>query len=290
MVTSDDRRPLRALLDWAGEVDTLHDRYFISPPGIDPGSRTDADDDALRPYHLSHEVSQRLSVAVDSLHGLRMMCVDTAQEHVNLRTFAPYPLLRAAVENACTVAWLLHPDDQLARVTRRFHLWARSHDARNDVEKIMSANPPKGVKPVSPTGWSRDGDFIGRMRDAGVADVDKILKDPKRNTTSTTAMVDQGADALGRRRNAYPATHYRLVWRSFSGASHGDLWALMSLPDREIVGEPDPITDRVGSRVFMTAEKLALWTHVTTTAVKGAISIYDRSRLVLREHAPNKPV
>jgi hypothetical protein len=285
VTSSDDERHRRALLEWAAKIDTLHERYFISPPGIDAGSRTDLDDQALRPYHLSHEVSQRLSVAVDCLHGLRMMCVDTEQGHLNLRTFAPYPLLRAAVENACTVAWLLRPDDQLDRVTRRFHLWARSHDSRNDVEKIMAANPPKGVKPPSPTGWSRDGDFIARMRDAGVADVDKILKDPQRNTTSTRRMVDQGADALGRRRGGYPAHHYRIVWRSFSGASHGDLWALMSLPDRDIVGEPDPVTDRVGSRVYMTAEKLVLWTHISTTAVKGAISLYDRSRLVLREHS-----
>jgi hypothetical protein len=282
----DEQKHLQALLAWGKGVEKLHKRYFSDPPPLHAGSQILSDDAALRPYHMSHEVSQRLSVAVDCLDGLRVMTIDAQGFPVILRTFAPYPLLRSAIENACAVAWLLEPVDEFTRVTRRFELWARSHDARNDVEKIVKANADKKSPAHDPRGWSRDTDFIERMRVAGVPKVDKILRDPKRNTTSTTRMVDAGAAALAKgSRGAYESHHYAVTWRALSGASHGDLWALMSLPDRDIVGEPDPETDRVGARVYMTASKMALWTDVATKAVKRAIGMYDRSRLVLADHA-----
>lgn len=241
---------------------------------------------------MSHEVTQRLSVAVDSLHGLRTMTMTEGDSGigVGLRTYAPYPLLRAAIENACTVAWLLSPSDEATRVTRRFQLWAKSHDARNDVELLMKANEDKMHRVPDPVGWSRDLGWIERMRQYGVPDVDKTLKDPKRAAT-TTRVVDSGAKALAQGARDYKGHHYSLAWRGLSGASHGDLWALMSLPDREVMGEPDPVTDRVGTSVFMTARTMALWTSLTTTAVTRAIGMYDRHRLVLTDHAqPSHPI
>jgi hypothetical protein len=287
---SEEAVNVRALLAWADEVEKLHARYFRGAPALHPGSRLDRDDAVLRPYHLSHEVSQRLSVALDSLHGLRAMTLDEASGGVELRTYAPFPLLRAALENACVVAWLLESDEELVRATRRVHLWVRSNQERFTVEKVIYKDVTNQRAKEPPTLIRRqDEDFLDRMRVLGVTDLDKLVKDPKRSTASVGAMVSGGSAALRKQRGSYQPQMYSVGWRALSGATHGDLWALMAVTMHEVLGEPDSATDRIDARVSFPISSFVVWTHMVTSAVKGSLRLYDRDRLVLTDHSQAKP-
>jgi hypothetical protein len=284
-IDPDEAADVRTLLAWANEVEKLHERYFRNTPDLNPGSRLDRDDALLRPYHLSHEVSQRLGVALDSLHGLRAMTLDEGSGGVELRTYAPFPLLRAALENACIVAWLLESEDDLVRATRRVHLWVRSNQERFTVDKAIYEEFLKHGGTQEPSQIrDRDVAFLERMREVGVADLDKLMKNPKRSTASVGDMVSVGAAALRRQRGTYQPQMYSVGWRALSGATHGDLWALMAVTMHEVLGEPDERNDRVNARVSFPVSSFVVWTHMVTSAVKGALRLYDRQRLVLRDH------
>lgn len=61
-----------------------------------------------------------MSHAVDHLHCLRALIADTRL----LNMYAPYTLVRAALENASAAVWLLSPARRTERITRRLRLAA----------------------------------------------------------------------------------------------------------------------------------------------------------------------
>jgi hypothetical protein len=267
---------ITTLRDWARKVDRLHERYFLSARPPQPGSRLATEDVDLWPYRLSYEASMRLSVAADFLHGVRCLTVDDQYEGVQLHTFSPFPLLRAALEGACTVAWLIDPHvDAITRARRRIELLVGSHAARDRVQGAM--NVPK-------QGWERDEDWLQRVTTMGI-DARAMVKNP-RQLTSNTEIVAAGAALLSAAKPKNPTGEAFLVgWRALSGLTHADLWAVMSVPAKAIESGSDPETDEVRATFYSTPETLILWTWLATLAVEQAGSWYDLQRLAFRDHA-----
>jgi hypothetical protein len=111
-----DRPHYAELLRRLDEVDGWLTRI---DPDVDhaqpsPGSPVRTDDARTHPYELSHGAWHSLSHAVDHLNCLRVLLRDAGVIHM----YAPYSLVRSALENASTAVWTLHPASRTERVAR----------------------------------------------------------------------------------------------------------------------------------------------------------------------------
>src|SRR5258708_22160694 len=111
---------LAELLRVLAEVDRWTSRIGsdVAPPGPQSGSALIGDDRHMHPHQLSHAAWSSLSHAVDHLHCLRSLLQDAHVIHM----FAPYSLVRGALENASAAVWMLHPSSRIERVGRRLRL------------------------------------------------------------------------------------------------------------------------------------------------------------------------
>jgi hypothetical protein len=168
-----------------------------------PGSALSADDEYLYPYRLSDAAWHALSHAVDHLSCLRAVVRDAGLIHM----YAPFSLLRAALENASAAVWMLQPTVSQDRLTRRLRLAA--DDIRND-EKVRQLTGRAAVRPK----WER----LNEVREiAGRASLDERLVLSGTNYSEIVGAVR--ADGL-------PDDHIKAIWRLCSGFAHGDLWTL----------------------------------------------------------------
>jgi hypothetical protein len=117
-VAEAERQYLLELLSELRKVDAWVARMDPStrPPGPPPGSSLYGDDARTRPYELSHGAWHALSHAVDHLNCLHVLLKDAQVIHM----FAPFSLVRAALENASAAVWMLQPPSRTSRVCRRF--------------------------------------------------------------------------------------------------------------------------------------------------------------------------
>jgi hypothetical protein len=101
---------------------------------VEQGSELDHDDRALGDYALSYAAWDALAHAVDHLHMLKTG-VDNG---VTTHPFAPFTLLRAAIENSATAVWLLSPESTEDRVTRRLQQAAKDINMSEDIKELIS--------------------------------------------------------------------------------------------------------------------------------------------------------
>lgn len=90
-------------------------------PKSEPGSLLFEDDQATYPFPISNDVRYLLVVAADNLSGLRSMILEATENGVptlNLHVFAPYTLIRNAIECAGTALWIMAPAERHERVLR----------------------------------------------------------------------------------------------------------------------------------------------------------------------------
>lgn len=80
-----------------------------------PRSPLRGDDDRAHPYEVSHAAWHSLSHAVDHLSCLRALLGDAKVVHM----YAPFSLVRSALENACAAVWMLQPPRRADRLVRR---------------------------------------------------------------------------------------------------------------------------------------------------------------------------
>ena len=122
-VSQDDSRYHQAVVKRMDRINLWLQRLdpVSGGPTVRSGSATESDDGIPAPYQMSHEAWRKLSSAVDHVNAARAPLA--AAEPV-LYPFAPYTLLRAALENASVTVWLLTPNEQEERVRRRLRLAA----------------------------------------------------------------------------------------------------------------------------------------------------------------------
>jgi hypothetical protein len=83
---------------------------------VERGSAFAGDDAKTHPYELSQGVAQSIAVAVDHLHCFRMALTGTGDNVLQLHTYAPFTLLRGAIENASTAVWVMTGSSREERI------------------------------------------------------------------------------------------------------------------------------------------------------------------------------
>ena len=160
-----------------------------------------------------------------------------------------YTLVRGALENASRAVWLLAPDVRPERILRRLRLQAGNVINSDQAASAMGSSMPK----------SRT-DRLDRVREiaarAGV-DADQAIRRPGSGEIVKAAGNYIGGDDA--------AKHIETLWRACSGAAHGDVWAGLSLHDRNIVAT----TGNVATTRFTVA------THLFTTFLTETFAVID---------------
>ena len=228
---------LLGLVDgWAARIDPDADRP--QPP---PGSALRGDDLRTHPYELSHAAWHSLSHAVDHFNCLQTLLRDAGLIHI----FAPYSLVRSALENASAAVWMLHPASRTDRVARRLRL--ATSDIRNgeEAKRLTGKAGPRSEQ-------ERIDQVRGIAEGAGVDGAEAVCK------TGYRAIVKAASSALG------PGGDLAfLSWKLCSGFTHGDSWATWGAADRvELPGAPP------GLGGFKIEANVKMLVYVTTFATQ----------------------
>jgi len=253
-VAEAERQHLLELLSELRKVDAWVARMDPStrPPGPQPGSSLYGDDARTHPYELSHGAWHALSHAVDHLNCLHVLLKDAQVIHM----FAPFSLVRAALENASAAVWMLQPPSRTSRVCRRFRFAVaniRNGDAAKQLARLEGGRPQDVLI-----------DEVRELaRQAGVTAAEATKK------VGYQEVVTSAASALGQDTAVIP-----FAWRLCSGISHGDFWTTLSAAQRtELPGAPPGI----GS--FRVTANVQTLMYVTTFAVRMTglgWRLYDR--------------
>jgi hypothetical protein len=223
------------------------------------------DDKETDPFQISHAAWHALSHAVDHLHCLRALLKDAHLMHM----YAPYSLVRAALENASAAVWLLHPDDCDERILRRLRFAAL--DIRNGEEARRLVDAPAGPK--------TEADRIEQIRALAQrrrVDQQAVLK---KRPVSYGEIVKVAAST---RRPG--ETAYVIIWKMCSGIAHGDLWTTLGVMSREeLPGAPPDIAHL---KITASVKTLMLCAYYAVDMTDVGWGLYDERS---RRSAPKRP-
>lgn len=198
--------------------------------------------------------TRRLKVAVDYLAGVRDLVTG------GVHFYAPFPLLRAVLENAATAVWLLESDDRSIRLKRLVGLHIDDTNNKKSVQFMIPEqyrdpfDHEPGIKKMvrdsgSPRGKCKFPDYTGVFRT-----IDDLPGD--------------GASML-------------LLWRVCSGFSHGLTWATIGLI-------PQSNRSQVGDTLhrFESSPNYQMVETVVRTAVRAIelADCYFQVRRIARPH------
>jgi hypothetical protein len=198
-------------------------------PVAESGSVLFEDDQVTHPFPLSNDVRYLLLVAADNLIGLRNMLIENMGNDGSTLTiypFAPYTLLRNAIECAGTALWLMQPHERHQRVLRiaQFEL--------EDAKKNKAALESMGGR--GDETFHRKKAIIERM----VASQSELSwKDVAKGFRVTDLLASVGA--LPQLEGLNPLGK----WQIASGMAHGKRWAGTLLSDLKEVTKPSPNGD-----------------------------------------------
>lgn len=185
-------------LDFA-EISDWHEANVKSYDAA-AGSLLHVADAMSEPHQASHVVGYFLLTAVDHLHALKMVMVDAGSQH----TFAPYTLIRAAIENAATALWVLQQNDPRSVAKRALTLEYRGLlDQRRAARAVdPKAEMDKDLLDIFTSCLARHG-----FTHADVKTAPQHL-----------ALIDATSEHFNIRNAA-------LTWQFCSAAAHGRQWA-----------------------------------------------------------------
>lgn len=238
----DDAQYLAEIIRVLQETDVWVGRISAASQQLGPAQRSPlrGDDDRAHPYELSHATWHSLSNAVDHLGCLRVLLGDAKVIHL----YAPFTLMRAALENACAAVWLLEPSSRPERLARRLRV--ALGDIRNS-EQVKTITRQPGARPES----ERVAQVQAIARAAGL-DETAVRRAP--SYSEIVRAVDEAGPAN---------SMFEVSWKLCSGYAHGDWWTTLSSSRRtEVTGLAQP-----GVGTFQIEADLALLTKVTTAAV-----------------------
>ena len=204
-----------------------------------PGSKLFMDDEQAHPYELSHAAWHLLSNAVDHLGCLQALLGDAQIIHM----FAPFTLVRGALENACGAVWLLRPDQGKDRLARRLRLALA--DVRNgeQVKQLTGQPGPRSQQ-----------ERINQIHD--IASLAGLGTEALKGNAAYSEIV-KAVDA------GMPGSLILVAWKVGSGFAHGDWWTTLSGSRRTLI--PGATQEGVGT--FKIEANLSLLMQMTTLAV-----------------------
>lgn len=257
-----EQRDLRSLRKSLSAVDGWLDFSSRSDwATVASGSPLAGDDKKVDPFHVSHAAASAIHVAVEHADAFRRLiegCQTCNPNQMTLGLNSNYSLLRGALENARAV-WLLSPDVRPDRLLRRLRLQVDNVANSENVAQAM-ASPMAKPREVR---LDRVREIADRAGLDGAAAVKRVRN---LEIIRTVGEFVGGSDA---------GPHAEVLWRACSGAAHGDIWAGLSLHDKDTVSQRGNLktlamTASTGLLTTMTAETFAV--------VNAAHLLFDRRR------------
>ncbi|BCJ65111.1 hypothetical protein [Polymorphospora rubra] len=218
---------------------------------IDADSPLAADDKLTHPYPTSYAAIALFGHAIDHIHMLRV-----ALHAGTLNIYAPYTLVRGALENAASIAWLLAPDDQSTRLIRRFRLAVVDINMSERVKELMGYVGPRSKN-----------ERLDEIRDlalkAGLSPADAA-----RRLTFSDIVSDADQES------PLPDKKVKLVWNICSGMAHGDPWA--TLGGNRLVELPGAPPGTKHMQNSSDVENLLFVTFTARRMIEHAFQLYDQ--------------
>lgn len=221
---------------------------------VSPGSLLHVSDALTKPLQVSHLIGYLLHTAVDHLHALKTLLADAQAQH----TFAPYTLIRGAIEASSTALWILQDNDphQVARrslILERQSLWDQRRasrlvdpDADWDEERLDMLNKVLGKNNLT-------------------------TKDV-RTAPPTTELIETTATTF-----SLPTS--RLTWQMCSAAAHGRPWAKEFLTLFEAFDD-DGISKTISGQLVSNDLAMAI-------SLNTACEVLDKARTVRNKYSRN---
>ncbi len=217
-----------------------------------PRSPLRGDDDRAHPYELSHAAWHSLSHAVDHLSCLHALLRDAKVVHM----YAPFSLVRAALENACAAVWMLQPPRRANRLTRRPRFAVTDIRNGEQVKQLTGQPGPHSEQ-------ERMQEVRAIAARAGIAEAAVGRGAPYSEIVQTVG--DSAGPA---------ASVIYLSWKLCSVIAHGDFWPTWSAMQRvELPGAPE------GTGSFRIEANVKLLMYVTTLAAnltRQGWQLYDQ--------------
>lgn len=192
-------------LAWTGmgfdfqRIDAWH-KSGQKPHDASSGSLLHIADAMTEPQEVSHLIGFLLHTAVDHLHALKSLLADAKAQH----TFAPYTLIRGAIEAASRALWVLQEDDPRQVIHRALTL-----------ECINLGDQRRAVRSIDPDA-GYDEERLRGLREV-LARNDLSFQKVK-NAPTVTQIIATAASHFD-----LPTSH--LTWQMCSAAAHGRTWA-----------------------------------------------------------------
>lgn len=192
----------RDLVQCFADIERLKD-LALKPLPIAEGSVLWLDDRVTRPYQSSHAINYLILTAIDHLHCLKTAMQDAESQHI----FAPFTLMRSAIEAASTALWLLNPNDRKTRVTRSLKL------EYNNMTMLGRAYETMGVDAAETT-TARLALLRSAIERAGIRSDVIMGSYPAVQNIIKNATQEAGLSPV-----------ILAAWQLSSGSAHGKTWA-----------------------------------------------------------------
>lgn len=178
------------------------DNHFLLLP--DPAERSSLakDDEPLGSWGAAKYIQSSFSAGLIHVEAFTKLVVVAHQ----IDPYSPWTLLRGALENFATAAWLLAGTDREVRRHRVLSLW--DEDFRNRAQHEKDTNHVTG--PRGRTGAERQDEVKRLAQNLGL---------PKLTKPQATNMVYEAAAGAG-----LEPTQTQALWRVASGFAHGRFW------------------------------------------------------------------
>ena len=151
---------------------------------VEVGSSLAGDDAKTHPYDLSQGVAQSIAVAVDHLHCFRMTLTGTSDNVLRLHTYAPFTLLRGAIENAAIAVWVMSGASREERIVRHLR-----HELTS-IKKLKKLLSLAG-ETVAPSTSERENELLAIADSCGIGR-SKVTKE-----VTATEMVRAASETTG---------------------------------------------------------------------------------------------
>lgn len=260
---SEDAQPRRDYLDrMFADVEKWSQRSQTHVGDVQPGSELAADTALSSKWRVGESAASAWSTSVDNLDAVKHM-FETV-----VHPFAPYSLLRVAVENAAMSVWLLAPDDQGERITRRLRLawWEIA-----EVETVMTLI---GIMPPGKTPDEQRQQVKDVCRDAGL-DQSVVCGRFAWQDVVTNAATSVAID---------PPYLVEFIWRLCSGFAHGRDWARLAWLRREQTITSATDDGLISVAMTSDTDQMTAPVFATHQLLKAAARLYDQRRLAWKTH------
>ncbi|MET8132226.1 hypothetical protein ABZV24_09695 [Streptomyces sp. NPDC005251] len=178
------------------------DNHFLLLPDAAERSSLAKDDEPLGPWGAAKFVQSSFSAGLTHVEAFTQLV--TVAQQVDLHS--PWTLLRGALENFATAAWLLAGKNRDERRHRVLSLWAEDFRNRAQHERDTNHVPRPGGK-------------TGAERREEVKQLALTLGLPSLTKPEATSIIYEAAAGAG-----LAPTPTQALWRVASGFAHGRFW------------------------------------------------------------------